>query len=423
VFAAGPFSALVAAEHGLYIAESGWLIEPAWRDALEPDDVVASALGSDAVAWIGSGDGLFRIEGGELSELKAEDGSISGISALAVAPAEDGSNAVWFAQAGELRYARQTARTGFEIGSAGLDAKALGGGILALASVSAAPDSRGELWLITPQALFRHSEQGWQSFDPPAPPKALISAGRFVWLQAGAGLYRYDADAADARWSRIEGVGSDLSLLAADASGSLWLRMDGDSFNLSSGAVPRLFGLFEGMRVYATDVRVRAQLSAADEPSSVSFTLDDGEQVLRSASEARASESGPDTLEFALGGFDPAGQEQSYSLAGFAPGMHTLRVSASTERGEESRQLHFEFRAADASALSFARDVQPIYEARCAKCHMAGPGHALNDYEEWVAEKDKLVRAVVELRMPADGPLDPSQIQIIQRWAAGGAAP
>jgi hypothetical protein len=34
-----------------------------------------------------------------------------------------------------------------------------------------------------------------------------------------------------------------------------------------------------------------------------------------------------------------------------------------------------------------------------------------------------MVKAVVELRMPADGPLDPTQIQVLQRWASGGNAP
>jgi hypothetical protein len=40
-----------------------------------------------------------------------------------------------------------------------------------------------------------------------------------------------------------------------------------------------------------------------------------------------------------------------------------------------------------------------------------------------VNEKERIVAAVVELRMPADGPLDPAQIKVLQRWAAGGALP
>ena len=88
------------------------------------------------------------------------------------------------------------------------------------------------------------------------------------------------------------------------------------------------------------------------------------------------------------------------------------------------RQLHFEMRSSESEPLSFADDIAPIFEARCAKCHKgSGPGHTLNTYSLWAAEKTKIVAAVLELRMPADGPLDPSQIVTIQRWAAGGAAP
>jgi hypothetical protein len=47
----------------------------------------------------------------------------------------------------------------------------------------------------------------------------------------------------------------------------------------------------------------------------------------------------------------------------------------------------------------------------------------LKTYAEWMAQKDLIVNAVTELRMPADGPLDPSQIELLQRWAAGGGAP
>jgi ligand-binding sensor domain-containing protein len=66
----GPYPALVATDRGLYVAESGWLIQPAWRDALPAEGLKATALADNGVAWIAHEKGLFRIEDGALSELK-----------------------------------------------------------------------------------------------------------------------------------------------------------------------------------------------------------------------------------------------------------------------------------------------------------------------------------------------------------------
>jgi hypothetical protein len=421
VFPAGPYSALVAADNGLFVAESGWLIAPPWRDALDPAGIVAAAMGGDGVVWIAHARGLFRIEAGELSELKVERKSLRGLTALAVAPAPNGANAVWFAQGKALSYARQTARARYEVVAGDLSEETVKAGIIGLAGVSASSDSAGELWLITELGLFHYAEQGWVSRATPGTPETLVGSGRFVWLQTSEGLYRYDADAYS--WGEIEGLDAPMSLLAADASGGVWVKTADRSLSLGRGSLPRVFGIFEGARVYDADLQVRARISGTEPPERVSFLIDDLVQVEREASEGLPVEGATATFDFALGGFDVTGREQSYSVAGISAGMHTLTVHAYFARGMVQRNLHFDFRAGGAKPLSFAADVQPIFEARCAKCHTSGPGHALRSYDQWVAEKDRIVRAVVELRMPADGPLDPTQIQTLQRWASGGAAP
>jgi hypothetical protein len=421
VFPVGPYSALVAADNGLFIAESGWLIEPSWRDALDPSGIVAAAMGGNGVVWLAHERGLYRIEAGELSELKVERKSLLGLTALAVAPAPNGANAVWFAQGTTLSYARQTARARYEVVSGGLAEDAVKLSIRGLAGVSASPGTAGELWLITPRALFHLTNQSWISYEVPGTPEAIVSAGRYVWLQTSDGLFRYDADAE--RWGEVEHLDGPLSLLAADATGSVWIKAADQSLTLSSGAIPRVLGLFEGARVYDADIYVRAQIAGKDPPERVSFLLDDGEEVDCAPEDGLPGEGTVATLDYALGGFDAAGRERSYSLAGIGAGMHTLTVRAHFGSGMQHRRLHFDFRSSSAQPLSFASDVQPIFDARCAKCHSSGPGHALSTYDTWVAEKERIVRAVVELRMPADGPLDPNQIQTLQRWAAGGAKP
>lgn len=421
VFGAGPFAALVAAENGLYMAESGWLIEPSWRDVLDPAGIVAVAPGSEGVTWIAHQKGLFRIEGGQLAELKVAGTSLAGLTALAVAPAPDTAPAVWFAQGAVLSVAKQTGRASYEVSDGGIVASELKGGILALAGTTAAPDAPAELWLITGEKLYVHKRDGWTARRTPAAPSALLASGRFVWLRAGDALFCYQAD--EGRWSRVEGLPAAPTLLAAEPTGTAWLRSGDKTLIVAPGVVPRLSGLFEGVRVYQTELLVRAQFPVASVPTSVSFVLDDGERVERKAEQALAGEGAAKTMDFAWGGFDVAGRERAYSLVGFAPGLHTLSVEAMFPDGPSTRLLHFEYRGGASDKLSFAVDVKPIVTARCAKCHGMGPGHPLVDFAQWVAEKDKIVSALVEQRMPADGPLDPTQLLTVQRWAFGGAAP
>jgi hypothetical protein len=284
------------------------------------------------------------------------------------------------------------------------------------------------LLVATASKLYQHGAHGFVPRAIPAPPVALIASGRFAWLTAGSTLYRYDADAA--HWSTVEGVMGALdasSLLSAEPSGTAWVRASDQTYAVSAGVLPRMLGLFEGQRVYQTELLVRAQFPVASPPSSVSFVLDDGERVERSAAEALAGDGAAKTLDFAWGGFDAAGRAQPYSLVGFAQGLHTLTITATfggaAQATQQTRALHFEFRGGSTEALSFASNVLPIARARCAKCHDAGPGHVMQTYEQWLADKDKILAALVEQRMPADGPLDPTQLQTIQRWAVGGAAP
>jgi hypothetical protein len=420
VFATGPFSALVSAENGVYMAESGWLIEPRWRDALSPEGVRAVAAAGDGIAWIAHDSGLFRLEAGELFQLEADGTTLSEIDALAVAPAPDGAKAVWFARGDSLRYAKQTGRQRYEIASADLSKEELKGKLLALASVSSAPGSPGQLWLISEHGVLMHGEQGFQGYQTELDPSELLAAGRFVWLRAGEQVYRYDADGRS--WGRLSELRAE-RLLAADAGGTLWLRAGEQTLQARPFALPRVQGLFEGARLYTADLHVRAQWPADESPDTVLFSLDDGEQVEQSALQALMGEGALATMDFALGGFDAAGREKSFSLAGLSDGLHALTVRARFAEREVMRKLNFELHTGGAGALSYARDVRPIFLARCAKCHEKGPGRVLTGYEDWVNEQERIVAAVVELRMPADGPLDPAQIKVLQRWAAGGALP
>lgn len=422
VWPLGPYTALVATDRGLYVAESGWLIQPTWRDALSPSGLKATALGDNGVAWIAHESGLFRIEDGNLSELKDGAASITGVTGLAVAPSLSGASAVWFAQGEKLSWAEQKTKTTFTIGDSTLSADSVKGGITALAGVSASPGSKGQLWAITNKVLWLLEGGTWRPYELGRAPKELVSAGRVLWLRAGDGLFRYDADSK--AWTEAKGLSAVPTLLAADATGAVWVRVGEKTAVVSPQVAARVQGLFQNARVYASVLLVNASVPVSSMPVKMTFKLDDGPDITVLAADANPGDgASASQLFFSLGGVDTAGRDKPYSLAGLMDGLHTLKVTTKFAGGESFRLLHFDFRGGSTVQLSYATDIKPIQEARCDKCHTKGPGQKLSTYDEWVAQKDKISKAVAEQRMPADGLLDPASIQKIERWVAAGARP
>jgi mono/diheme cytochrome c family protein len=94
--------------------------------------------------------------------------------------------------------------------------------------------------------------------------------------------------------------------------------------------------------------------------------------------------------------------------------------------------------AAPSTEVSYAKDVRPILESRCASCHMGefvSEGLDMNTYESLMegsqngpvidpgdAKHSLLIKKVTEGEMPKRGPkLTPAQIQILTDWINAGA--
>jgi hypothetical protein len=424
VWPLGPYSALVSTNKGLFVADNGWLIAPQWQSTLESSGLVATAVGDDSVGWVAHAKGLFRLEGGQLSELKVDGATVTGLTALAVGPAPDARAGVWFAQGTTLTSAAQTTTSNFIVRDSGLSAEELAGGVLAMAGISRSSTSSGEVWAITPKSLFRFTVLGWQRYELGRAPHQLMSAGRFAWLQAGDGLYRYDADAQ--KWLEAKGLAAVPTLLAVDAAGSAWVRVGEQTLSVSPTLAPRLSGLFERATIYAAEVLVEASLPvAASAVTALEWSMDDGDPHSLSLSTGIAG-TGPQagSTSWSLGGADGAGNSKPVSLSGLSDGAHALQVSATLANGSTSkRRLYFEFLGSANATISYDRDVRPISEARCAKCHATGTVPELKTYQQWKDNAASLATAMREKRMPADGPLDPAGIQLVQRWVNGGALP
>lgn len=408
LFPMGRHRALVAGATGTFVAASGWLMEPLWSTPLPPDGIVGAAEGEDGSSWIAHTQGLFRVRDGALAELKLSGQSVTGLTAIAAGRAEDGGEAIWFAHDGGLSALVAVSATEQVVRRA----SAWGGDqeeITTLVALGVGTHDPAELWALGKAGLLRLATDGWQKVDPGAGPvTGIAGGGRVLWATAEDGLLRFDADTGT--WTRASGLDA-ASLLAADAAGAAWVSLGGALKNLQPARVPRVHGLDQNERVVLTDLEVTASFPPGPEPLEVVYRILDEEIVT----------TGP---AFSLGGVASDGVPLPYSLLGFPEGAQALRATARYADGSTAeRVVPFDFAPVDNTPLSWATDVQPIHVARCARCHDGGPGHDLSSYDAWRVEAARIAQAVRDRRMPADGPLDPSQIITIQRWAQSGANP
>ncbi len=419
----GPYTALVVTERGLYVADGGWLIAPAWQTRLTAEGFLSSATGIDGIAWIAHQDGLFRVEGGELKELKANGAPITGITALAIAPATDLRPGVWFAQGNTVSVAAQTSANVFSIRDSGLTAEELAGGVRGIAGVTASRTSAGEVWVITPKVLLQRTLVSWRRYELGRTPKQVMSAGRFLWLQSGDGLYRYDADAK--LWSLAKGLEAVPTLLAVDAAGSAWVRVGDRTVSVAPSLPLRLTGLFQNQIVYEPEAVVQLVMPQGTALEAVSWRFDDNDARTVDVTKGQPGLPPQQNLTFhSLGGVEASGRLRFVSFAALTDGLHTLEVTARTTEGVETKRLlHFDLEASASIQVSWQRDIRPLVEARCNKCHATGTEPKLSTYDEWKANAEASATAVRDRRMPADGPLDAAGIQLMQRWVNGGALP
>lgn len=419
LYRAGPTTALVVTNKGLFIADSGWLVQTSWSSALSAEGLVGTALADDGSLWVAHAKGLFQVQGGGLRELTVGNKSLEGLTALTAGLTPNGQRGLWFAQGATVSAAAQNQAGAWEVQAAELTAAELAPGALKLASISPAPNSAGEVWVSTGSTLWSFTEKGWSQTLTPAAPRQLVAAGRTLWVQLGDALFRRDLDAN--AWARIQDLAAPPTFLAADATGSLWARVGADTVRLSAGVPLQVSGLTQNARVYEPELPIRVSFAADAGPTSVKFGFDD---VSLSTLPLEGAQPGPaQTLVFSLGGVDVAGTMKPLSLAGLDDGDHTLRVVSEGPNGTQGRLVHFTFLGASTAVVSFATNIAPVSQARCAKCHTTGTLPELKTYEQWKANAEDIAQVVRDRRMPADGPLDAFQYSLIQRWVSGGATP
>lgn len=400
----GAHAALAVAQNGAYVVSSGWLISPGWSEALAPAAIRAAAQSADGSIWLAHERGVYRVEGGALDELQQDGAPLGAVDAIAAGPVRDGVDGMWILRGVELSSIAPSTGGGWEVAVSPFDDP-----VRAVVGLTAGASGGAELWALEERTLLRRVGGSLRRYDFGEDPHQLVGAGRAVWARVGERVFRFDAD--EERWESLAGVAAS-DLVAADPSGAVWIRRDGALVCASAGAVPRLVGLDQNGRVDSDQLLVRAVFPGDPQPSSVTFALDDGRSV----------QAAPPL--FSMGGVDAAGAPQPYSLAGLSEGRHALTATALLPGGGVAKRVApFEYRPLEPAPPSFALDIAPIRDARCAKCHVGGAARDLSGFAQWVENAAAISRAVGERRMPADGPLEQSSIVKIQRWVQTGALP
>ncbi|HEX5753655.1 MAG TPA: hypothetical protein VFZ09_46125 [Archangium sp.] len=409
VFRLGAGSALVEADNGLFLAQSGWLIAPPWRE-VPGTGLVATAATPDGAVWLGHSSGLYRLQDGALSALKVNGQALEGITALASAPAEDGAQGLWFLRQETLSVAVRTAPGTWQVRPVTSLPLQEGERVVGLAGLGASEKGKGEAWVLTSSRLLRLAADGWRQVALARKPEQVLAAGRFVWVNMDGKLLVHDAEAGT--WGEASGVDTrEFRFLSADESGCAWVQLGAETVALTNGPVPRVLGLLEGTQVVEDSLVVRARLVPGVAPLSFTYEVAGVEVPVR----------GP---TYSLGGTEADGTPKAYSFVGLEPGPHTLSAVARYADGTEARRsVSFDYQPLTSVALGWDKDIRPIHVARCAKCHDTGPARPLSTYTLWKDNAELIIAAVKDQRMPADGPLDPQLISLIQRWAATGANP
>lgn len=422
VFALGPSNALVATSRGLFVADQGWLIAPSWQGLLPAEGLLGTALGGDGVAWLAHTQGLYRLERGALTEFKLAGDSLSGLTAMAVAPTLDGTPGVWFAREGKLFAAAQSSRTEFTVRTSGLSDDTLAGGILGLAGISPSRETAGELWAITSRGLLLYTGTSWREYSLGPSPRKLVASGRFAWMQAGDALYRYDGDTRV--WAQVQGLESAGTLLSCDSSGSAWVRVGTRTSSVAPSVTPRLRGLFQTSRVFDGQLVLEASVPSAQTLTSLTWDLDGATPHPLNLLNGVAG-SGPTAGQtfHSLGGAELSGVLKPVSFGTLEDGWHTLTLTATAGEVTSYRRVHFEFLGSSTAAVSWETDIRQLGVDRCSKCHATGTMPELVTYEQWRTNAAAIASAVREARMPADGPLDSAGVAAIIRWVNGGAQP
>lgn len=380
-----PGGVLVGASDGFYVLDEAGLTPSPLTEALA-DMRPVGLIGVDRLGtrelWIAGQAGLAVWADGRVRRLEPGDLPTTDCRLAFGAPV-GGAPAVWAACAGTL-YAL--------IGAGEVYQAIPQPAVSAVRAI--AVDAAGTLWVVEASGAVhsRGADGAFRAHDFTSSARAVASslASDDVWFEADEGLWRYD----QARFSPVETSGA---LLAAGPSGQALLTSFAGLVRGHVARVVRLAGLEDGALLEA--------------PTPITIHPLEPERV---TSITAAVDGAPLAVEGAW--------SVTLSPGALEDGAHTLEVIAAYDDGQEaSARLTFSLFAGPPP--TWAADVRPLFEARCALCHGAqGSARRLDTRALWTDQIDSILDNLRSGRMPLPPvtPLTAAELGRIEGWAAAG---
>lgn len=102
-------------------------------------------------------------------------------------------------------------------------------------------------------------------------------------------------------------------------------------------------------------------------------------------------------------------------------GAHTVAVTVRYAGADPlRRERRFSYLPPLGRVPTYAADIGPVYEARCARCHSSGIARDLRGYDRLSAQAPSVAQALLSRRMPPDLAVDEPTVLLFTSWIAGG---
>lgn len=371
---------------GVVVVWLGELLADAGLSGVLPGEP-AGLVADGASLWVRTSEGVFRWQGGALSELQVDGESVEGVVAPgAIALGDEPARpTVWVADGDQLH--------GFSVDGDALD------GVEThhfAAPVDAALVTDGVLLVVEGGRLWSRSGSTWQRIDGGEDVLDVFGGPSGAWLSTTGGLRLWRPDA----WWAPRGLG-DAEAWGSDDLGRLLLPTDGGLDRVVLHRPLRVEGLAPGDHL---DTARTVELL----PTAPDAVRELRARVVPQQGSPIALE--VDQLATVL---DP---EQLPS------GPATLHVTATYDG--QTAELEVPFTIELVGDVTWSTHVEPIHATRCARCHASSPSTTLDGPESWEATIDPIVENIRSGSMPLTGePLTTAQIELVEAWRDGGFLP
>lgn len=374
-------STLIATDNGLLLQDS--YLQPSPVQALLASPALQVARRGGTI-WIRTADGLSLWRGGVLTSLDWDGAALT--APFALGAVESDLDVVWTANARGLVAAGETSSGWAPVVS-----------VEGVTSSSIAVDGAGVMAASTPDGLLVRRGGAWSAWSMPSSDLRVLAnpARAGVWVVAPDAVWWTDG----ARFEAMTDLPVDASLpdgaLSVDAVGRLLLAGDGALYRVAHTPTVAVVGLRDLASIDG-ETAVAAQATPTEGVTSVTMVVDGSPLVVTD---------GATTL-------DP--------FAFLDDATHRLEATATWEDGVQAVGL-LDFTVGSVGTATWADNVEPLFQARCAKCHAGSTQTRLDSAEAWQANVDRILDDVTQRRMPLGGPaLSGGEISVIRAWQEGG---